>query len=358
MIISIFNNKGGVGKTTLLYHLGSALAEMGKKVLLIDLDPQCNLTIHALEEDIIQKIWDSENEFIEDFKNAKDSTSDFKEYAEKQHSIHFLLKPLEDGIDAEFISSPINLAENLDIIPGRLSLQFFESTVSQRWAEAFAGNPQAVRIISSIRQISKKYTQKFGYDYILLDTSPSLGDLNRISVTLSDYFIIPCSPDIYSIYGIKNIGKSLDRWNHSFNILFSLLPTKQRELFPEKLVKLLGYTLYKAQRRSDANNDLHIPQAHYNHAVSIPHEIKNNIRQDIYASQDITENIGGTSIIYTNNTYPSMAQKYHVPMWRVPNASLDIEDRGTVTANQRSYYETRQNYHDFVQDLLNRITNV
>lgn len=358
MIISIFNNKGGVGKTTLLYHLGSVLAEMGKKVLMVDLDPQCNLTIHALEEEKIQEIWDSENEFIEDFKNAKDLNSDFKEYAEKPHSIHFLLKPLEDGIDTEFISSPINLTTNLDIIPGRLSLQFFESTISQRWAEGFAGNPQAVRIISSVRQISEKYTKQYGYDYILLDTSPSLGDLNKISVTLSDYFLIPCSPDIYSIYGIKNIGKSLERWSNNFNILFSLLPTKQRELFPQQLVKLLGYTLYKAQKRSDAHNGLHIPQAHYNHAVSIPHEIKSNIQKDIYASQDIEENIGGTSIIYTNNTYPSMAQKYHVPMWRVPDASLDAEDRGTVVANQSSYRETKSKYWEFASNLLERINNV
>ena len=44
-IISLFNNKGGVGKTTLAYHLSCALAADGKKVLMIDLDPQCNLTI-------------------------------------------------------------------------------------------------------------------------------------------------------------------------------------------------------------------------------------------------------------------------------------------------------------------------
>ena len=269
-----------------------------------------------------------------------------------------MLKPLEDGIDADFISTPIKLADNLDIIPGRLSLQFFESTVSQRWPEAFAGNPQAVRIVSSIRHISEKYTEKFGYDYVLLDTSPSLGALNKISVTLSDYFIISCSPDIYSIYGIKNIGKSLDTWNRNFNILFSLLPGKQRELFPKQLVKLLGFTLYKAQRRSDAKNDLHIPQAHYNHAVSIPSEIENNIKKEIFASDDINKNIGGTSIIYTNNTYPSLAQKYHVPMWLVPDIHLDHEDVGTVTANRNSFHATQDNYHSFVQDLLSRLDNV
>ena len=70
-VISLFNNKGGVGKTTLAFHLSWILSEMGKKVLMIDLDPQCNLTICGISENDLEKIWSEEDPFIEDFENAK-----------------------------------------------------------------------------------------------------------------------------------------------------------------------------------------------------------------------------------------------------------------------------------------------
>ena len=56
MIVSVFNNKGGVGKTTLLFHLACALAEQDKKVLMMDLDPQCRLTLNAIPEEEIEKL--------------------------------------------------------------------------------------------------------------------------------------------------------------------------------------------------------------------------------------------------------------------------------------------------------------
>ena len=71
-IISIFNNKGGVGKTTLTYHLAHALAEMGHKTLIIDLDPQCNLTILGMDQEKLHEIWSAEDDFIEDFQAARE----------------------------------------------------------------------------------------------------------------------------------------------------------------------------------------------------------------------------------------------------------------------------------------------
>src|SRR5580704_13424739 len=70
-LISIFNNKGGVGKTTLTFHIAKALAETGHKTLLIDLDPQCNLTIQALEEETIHQIWEREDSYVDDFRMAQ-----------------------------------------------------------------------------------------------------------------------------------------------------------------------------------------------------------------------------------------------------------------------------------------------
>lgn len=64
-IMSVFNNKGGVGKRTLSYHMSYALNEIGYKVLMIDLDPQCNLTIHAIDIEQLHDIWKKEDEFIE-----------------------------------------------------------------------------------------------------------------------------------------------------------------------------------------------------------------------------------------------------------------------------------------------------
>src|SRR5690606_40700903 len=94
-IISVFNNKGGVGKSTLTYHLGNSLAELGYRVLMVDLDPQCNLTICAMMEDTLHEIWEQENPYIDDFENAisRDNT-----ILRTPRSIHFLLKPTEDGV--------------------------------------------------------------------------------------------------------------------------------------------------------------------------------------------------------------------------------------------------------------------
>ena len=69
-IVSLFNNKGGVGKTTLAFHLSYALAEMGNRVLMIDMDPQCNLTLCCMDQESLQKIWEPEDSFIDDFQNV------------------------------------------------------------------------------------------------------------------------------------------------------------------------------------------------------------------------------------------------------------------------------------------------
>jgi cellulose biosynthesis protein BcsQ len=360
-IISIFNNKGGVGKSTLTYHMGCALAEEGKRVLLVDLDPQSNLTLYGLTERQLEEIWSEEEDFIVDYQAAKIKYSKeaFDEFHKKNHSIHYLIKPIEDGeSDEPNLSEPVHLMKGLDLIPGRLTLHLFESKLSKNWSEAFLGDPQAIRTVTAIRKKCEEYAEKYEYDVVLIDTSPSLSALNKVIISNSDCFIIPCAPDMFSDYGIRNIGNALSVWKKEFETMYSLLSDSKRKYFPESFVKLIGYTVYNAKKRSDAQNELNIALAHYNYASKIPETIKNHIPKSCLIGDDYSlfeHSLGENAVIHGHGTLPTMAQKYRKPMWLVPDDPSLGGDKTTIKGNTSKFYATKMGYHRLALDVLSRL---
>lgn len=359
-IISVFNNKGGVGKSTLSFHLAHALAEMGKKTLMIDLDPQANLTLQCLSAEQLEKTWTEEEPFIEDFQAAlEDSDKTFAEFVATPRSIHCLLKPVEDGVFESFSLGAVHkISPKLGLIPGRLSLHTFEDKLAKSWSDAFMGEPQALRLLTAIRSLCIEAGKQHGYEIVILDTSPSLGMLNRVIISTSTGFFVPCMPDMFSTFGLTNIGMALKTWRTQFDTMYSLLSDKKRSAFPKNFVKLLGYTIYNAKRYA-GQNDLDLATAHYGYAKKLPSVIKSKIPDECYshlAAGVISMPIGGTSIMHSHNTLPSMAQKYRVPMWKVPLLpGLEREDKSTVSGNKEAYSEKRAMYHSFAADLLSRL---
>lgn len=359
-IVTIFNNKGGVGKTTLTYHLAHALGELGKKVLLMDLDPQCNLTIFSLDMDQIHDIWAAEDVYIDDFAAARGNADpqDFANLLKTPRSIHFTLKPTEDGTaELDNLPPPIKLNDNVHLLPGRLTLHLFEAKIGERWAGIYQGDPLAVRTGTRVRKIAYDYAKEYDYDIIIFDTSPSLGALNRNLLTLTDGFIIPCSPDLFSVYGIRNIGNALDIWRKQFDTIFQLLSDSKRDQFPAKFVKLMGYTIYNA-KRYDGLNDLQLAKAHYQYAEQIPSTIHGFISPENTLDFDnyLTASMGENAVIHTHNTFPSMSQKYHLPMWLLPDCKeLEQDHKSTIGGNQAKFRDTQQAYQKFAEDFLARI---
>lgn len=371
-IISVFNNKGGVGKSTLTYHLGNSLAEMGHRVLMVDLDPQCNLTICAMMEDQLHEIWEKENPYIEDFEN---SISFDSEILNSPRSIHFLLKPAEDGV-SEITDLPptFKIGENIDLIPGRLSLHMYENKIAERWSGVYQGDNLSIRTVTNIRTLCQRYSDINSYDYVLIDTSPSLGVLNKVIMSTVDGFFIPAQPDMFSLYGIRNIGNALQVWQREFNSIYSLISEEKRSKFPTKFVQFLGYTIYNAKkytRDTEPLNEYNLAQAHYQYVIQIPNTITEFIQESnrISIPQDlIAIPIGGNSIIHSHNTFPAMAQALKCPMWRVPevysylsrtNAEyLEILNQNGFEYNRGNNGRLREiaaNYSNFTTDLLTRI---
>lgn len=361
-IITVFNNKGGVGKTTLTFHAAHALAELGKKVLLVDLDPQCNLTIYSLSMENIADIWAPEDAYIEDFASSARDGAQYESMRATARSVHFCLKPTEDGTaDLPSLPPPVVVGQNLHLLPGRLTLHMFEAKVGERWSGVYTGDPLAIRTTTRIRSLALEYAEMHHYDFVILDTSPSLGALNRTILSLADAFIIPGAPDLFSLYGIRNIGSALSVWKKQFDSIFHFLSDQKKSSFPDKFVKFAGYTLYNARKLtgSKATNELGLAMAHYHYAQRIPDEIFSAIPESgmlPLPEEKLRSSIGDNAVIWGHNTFPSMAQKYNLPMWKLPHSGiLEAEDRSTIGGNQQGYLATQVAYSKFAQDLLERL---
>lgn len=363
--LSVFNNKGGVGKTTLTFHLAHALAELGSKVLLIDADPQCNLTIYSTDSETIAKVWEPEDPFVDEgieISSQSIPKASLRKLLSNTRSLHFLLLPTEEGTgEFETISPPLPLAKNLDLIPGRLSLHSFEEKLASRWAEAYRGDPLAIRTITKIRSIATAYADTYGYDYVIIDTSPSLGALNKVIISSVDGFFVPASPDLFSLYGIRNIGKALTKWKADFETLYQLISADKRKQFPQRFVTFMGYTIYNAKKYSQGKK-WNLALAHLGFAEKIPAAIKSHIPLELrnhISDQKLEQPIGEMAVMHTHNTFPALAQQYHVPMWKVPGLSnLQVEHQNTVAGQAQNYRETKDAYRSFATDLLKRLRKV
>jgi len=194
-IIAMFNHKGGVSKTTTTYNIGWMLANMDKKVLLVDGDPQCNLTGLLLGDDFDDYF---ENDLTKKM-NIKDAVS-----------VAFKGKPSPiKAIDCYFAKEN----KNLCIIPGHMDLSEYDPALSL----ALNSN-NAISTLQNLPgafyELIKLCCEKYDIDYVFIDMNPGLSAINQTLFMSSDAFIIPTNPDPFSIMALKTLKTILPRWKN------------------------------------------------------------------------------------------------------------------------------------------------
>ena len=222
--IALFNHKGGVGKTTTTFNLGWMLADKGKKVIVVDCDPQCNLTGMVL--------------------GFKDAESFELMYASDG------VTNIRDGLAPAFESrpvpiepvdcQPINEQPNMHLLPGHIGLAEYEVTLGI--AQELSGSLRTLQNLpGSLHHLFTKTAKKYNADFILVDMSPSLGPINQNLLTTSDYFIVPMFPDYFSAMATDSLAKILPKWS-AWAKQSSALPLLQEAIypFPDKHPKFLG----------------------------------------------------------------------------------------------------------------------
>jgi chromosome partitioning protein len=227
--IAFFNNKGGVGKTSLVYHIAWMYAEIGIRVVAADLDPQANLTAAFLDEDRLEALWPD---------------------GDHPETVFGCIQPLLRGIGD--ISDPHleYVEDQLALLVGDLDLSGFEDELSGQWPKCIDGEERSFRVISAFWRIMQRAAETHEADIVLIDLGPNLGAINRAALISSDYVVVPLSPDLFSLQGLRNLGPTLRRWRQQWEERLKKNPVKDLKL-PSGHMEPVGYIVLQHSERLD-----------------------------------------------------------------------------------------------------------
>ncbi len=219
-VLTFFNNKGGVGKTSLVYHLAWMYANLGLRVVAADLDPQANLTGMFLDEDNLERLWPERG---------------------RRGTVYGSLQPLLDGtgdIGPPHVEVP---KDGLALVVGDIKLSLAEDELSSQWPACLDRQPRAFRVISALWRIVQTAAADSGADVVLVDVGPNLGALNRAVLVATDYVVVPLAADLFSLQGLRNLGPTLGKWREEWDDRRGRNPSSDGIAIPEGGMQPVGY---------------------------------------------------------------------------------------------------------------------
>lgn len=204
--LAVFNHKGGVGKTTLTVNIGASLAERGHRVLLVDTDPQCNLTSYLIDPDVVDDLLDSSD-------------------LDKGRTVWSAVKPIAEALGGVNPVEPIELSiDGMYLVPGDIRLSEFENDLSTFWAECLQRKARGFRGTTAISELVSGLADRFEIDYVLYDSGPNIGPLNRTILLDCTHFIVPVACDLFSLRALKTLGRTMVDWVASWETIADLAP--------------------------------------------------------------------------------------------------------------------------------------
>ena len=293
--IAFFNNKGGVGKTTLVYHLAWMYADLGISAVAVDIDPQANLSTMFLSEERLEELWPD---------------------GDHPQSILGSVSPILRGIGD--ISEPHveAITENLGVVVGDLGLSRFEAKLSSAWPACLDRDESAFRIESAFHRTILEAVGARDADVALIDVGPNLGAINRAAIIAAHFVVFPLAPDLFSLQGLRNLGPTLRDWRNEWRDRMERRPDDPNLPLPSADITPVGYIVMQHAVRAGRP-----VQAYQKWMRRIPGVYHDVVLGKAGASASSTED--DTACLSTLKHYRSlmpMAQEARKPMFHLKAA--------------------------------------
>ena len=220
--IGFFNNKGGVGKTSLVYHVAWMLGLSGWRVLAVDLDPQANLTSMFLPEERLEEIWEQT----------------------PRPTLHGAVSPQFRGVGD--VGAPViqEVHDYIGLLAGDLELSQLEDDLSQAWPKCQLGDERSFRVMSAFARAVDAASTMFTAEVALVDVGPNLGALNRAALLACDFVVVPLGADLFSLQGLRNMGPTLRKWRAAWQQMRPHNPDPSLTL-PPGAIAPIGYVVMR-----------------------------------------------------------------------------------------------------------------
>jgi len=321
-IIAFFNNKGGVGKTSLVYHLSWMYADMGLKVLSSDLDPQANLTASFLDEEKLEDFWPD---------------------GDHSKTIYGSIEPLLRGV-GDIAENPYaeEIDERIHLIIGDLALSRFEDELSQQWPHCLDGKERAFRVESAFWRIMKRIMDRSSIDVALIDLGPNLGAINRSILIAADYLVVPLIPDLFSLQGLKNLGPTVREWRNGWQERLKKNPVRDLEL-PRGQMTPIGYVMMQHAEKIGRP-----VKAYRRWAERIPLVYSEEVLGKEYRLMEKREKGNQLGLVKHYRSLMPMAQEAKKPIFHLLAAD------GAIGSHQKGVSEARENFHQVALEMADR----
>jgi cellulose biosynthesis protein BcsQ len=316
-IISLFNHKGGVSKTTTTFNLGWMLAEKGYRTLIVDTDPQCNLTALVLGYSSI----DDTSQFYEKNPNC---------------DLYSCILPVLNGEGKHIEAVPVETAHpNLSLLCGNLQLSEAETQISVALTTALK-LPAMRNIPGVLGECIRSTARTYGFDYVIVDMSPSVGALNQCLLMASDFFIVPTAPDFFCAQAIKSLTRVIPKWNKEVS---EFRDTSFTYHLPSSAPKFIGIISQKYRPRNGA------PAKSFQRWIDIINKevatslipalkpIGMCIEDSLFEEFSVRNEPYNLENIADFNSLIAQAQKHNVPVYALTDEQ--IEQGGNILENMK-----------------------